>query len=88
MAPSLRKMAALSVAAVAAYAVSYPILLTAFSSNVMGSPGADLQTLKLASGFTGLIFAFAVDRLYGKGREMVKRLLSKMRGYTEKIKER
>ena len=81
-------MAALSAVAVAAYAVSYPILLTAFSSNVMGNPGADLQTLKLASGVTGLIFAFAVNRLYGKGREMVGKLRSKIRGYTEKIKER
>ena len=88
MAPSYRKMAALSAATVAAYAVSYPVLLTAFTSNVAGSPGADLQTLKLASGIIGLIFAFAVNRLYGKGREMVGRLQSKMRGYTENSKER
>jgi len=87
LAPSLRKMAALSAAAVAAYAASYPVLLTAFTSNVPGSPGADLQTLKLASGITGLIFAFAVNRLYGKGREMVSRLQSKIRGYI-KGKER
>jgi hypothetical protein len=88
LAPSLRKIAALAAAAISAYAISYPILLTAFSSNVAGSPGADLYTLKLASGVTGLIFAFAVNRLYGKGREMVGRLLSKIRGYAEKIKER
>jgi hypothetical protein len=87
LAPSLRKIAAFSAAAVAAYAISYPVLLTAFSSNVAGSPGADLQTLKLASGVTGLIFAFAVNRLYSKGREMVGRLLSKIRGYTEKSKK-
>ena len=88
MAPSLRKIAALSAVAIFAYTISYPILLTAFSSNVAGSPGPDLQTLKMASGVTGLIFAFAVNRLYGKGREMVGKLLSKIRGYTEKIKER
>ena len=87
MAPSLRKIAALPAVAIAAYAASYPVLITAFTSNVAGSPGADLQTLKLASGITGLIFAFAVNRLYGKGREMVGRLLSKIRGYTEKSKE-
>jgi hypothetical protein len=87
LAPSLSKIAALSVAAIIAYFVSYSLLVTAFSPNIGGSYGVDLQTVKFTSGIIGLSSALAVHRLYGWGRKMVRRLLSKIHGYTEKGKK-
>ena len=86
MAPSLSKIAALSVAAIIAYFVSYSLLVTAFSPNIGGSYGVDLQTVKFTSGIIGLSSALAVHRLYGWGRKMVKSILSKIHGYIEKGK--
>ena len=85
LAPSLSKIATLSIAAVA-YFVSYLVLVTAFSPNMGGSQSVDLYTVKLTSGVIGLSFSLAVNQLYGLGRKMVRRLLSKIHGYTEKGK--
>lgn len=86
MAPSLSEIAALSVAAVVAYFVSYLVLVTAFSPNMGGSQSVDLYTVKLTSGLIRSFFSLAVNQLYGLGLKMVRRLLSKIHGYTEKGK--